>query len=84
MTAITIQEAKRNFDSLAKQVDSNAEPLIITLESGAQLVLMPLDDFNAWQETAYLLSNPANANHLRASMKQAQTGQVTQRELIET
>lgn len=84
MTAITIQEAKRNFDSLAKQVDSNAEPLIITLESGAQLVLMPLDDFNAWQETAYLLSNPANADHLRASLKQAQSGQVTVRELIET
>lgn len=84
MTAITIQEAKRNFDSLAKQVDSNAEPLIITLESGAQLVLMPLDAFTAWQETAYLLSNPVNAAHLRASVNQAETGQVTVRELLET
>lgn len=84
MTAITVQEAKRNFESLASQVDSNAEPLIITLESGAQLVLMPLDDFNAWQETAYLLSNPANAAHLRTSVNQAQSGQVTARKLIES
>ncbi|RKZ93063.1 MAG: hypothetical protein DRR19_02305 [Candidatus Parabeggiatoa sp. nov. 1] len=24
---------------------------------------MSLDEFNAWQETLYLLSNPANAEH---------------------
>jgi antitoxin YefM len=82
MTAITVKEAKKNFESLAIQVDSNAEPLIITLESGAQLVLMPLEDFSAWQETAYLLSNPVNAAHLRQSINQARAGKMTERELI--
>lgn len=83
MTAITVKEAKKNFESLAIQVDSNAEPIIITLESGAQLVLMPLEDFSAWQETAYLLSNPANATHLRQSISEARGGAMRERELIE-
>ncbi|MBI4673146.1 MAG: type II toxin-antitoxin system prevent-host-death family antitoxin [Chloroflexi bacterium] len=83
MTSITMKEAKKDFESLAIQVESNAEPLIITLESGSQLVLMPLEDFSAWQETAYLLSNPANAAHLRQSINQARAGKTTERELME-
>lgn len=71
MTSITATEAKKNFDSIANRVVSDAEPLVITLDTGAQIVLMPLDDFNAWQETAYLLSNPANAAHLRRSLADA-------------
>jgi len=30
---------------------------------------MSLDEFNSWQETFYLLANPANAEHLRESQK---------------
>jgi PHD/YefM family antitoxin component YafN of YafNO toxin-antitoxin module len=33
-----------------------------------------LKDFNAWQETLYLLSNPANAEHLRQSIAEAKAG----------
>jgi hypothetical protein len=31
-------------------------------------------EFNSWQETLYLLSNPANAEHLRQSIAEAQIG----------
>jgi antitoxin YefM len=34
------------------------------------VVVMPLDEFNSWQETAYLLSTPANAKALRESVAQ--------------
>jgi len=45
---------------------------------------MSLDEFNSWQETLYLLSNPANAEHLRESIAQAKMGKTQERELIET
>ena len=35
---------------------------------------MSLDDYNAWMESCYLLSNPVNAAHLRESLKQANEG----------
>ncbi|MBU4224890.1 MAG: type II toxin-antitoxin system prevent-host-death family antitoxin [Chloroflexi bacterium] len=70
MNVVTVIEAKRNLDLLIAKVVSNAEP-IITTETGQQIVLISLDEFNAWQETAYLLSNPANAAHLRQSISEA-------------
>ncbi len=83
MNVVTVNEAKRNLDLLIAKVVSNAEPTIITTDTGQQIVLLPLDEFNAWQETAYLLSNPANAAHLRQSIAEAQMGKIVERELIE-
>ncbi len=83
MNMVTVNEAKRNLDSLIKKVFSDAEPTIITTETGQQIVLLSLDEFNSWQETAYLLSNPANAARLRKSIAEAQAGKVTERELDE-
>ncbi|MDI6776855.1 MAG: type II toxin-antitoxin system prevent-host-death family antitoxin [Syntrophales bacterium] len=83
MNVVTVNEAKRNLDLLIAKVISNAEPTIITTDTGQQIVLLPLDEFNAWQETAYLLSNPANAAHLRQSIAEAQIGKIVERELIE-
>ena len=80
---MTVNEAKRNLDSLIKKVFSDAEPTIITTETDQQIVLLSLDKFNSWQETAYLLSNPANAAGLRKSIAEAQAGKVAERELDE-
>jgi len=82
MNVITIKDARHNLDSLIAKVLSNAEPAIITTDNGQQIVLLPLDEFNAWQETAYLLSNPANAAHLRQSIVEAQQGKLDDHELI--
>ena len=83
MTVVTAKEAKDNLDSLIEEVAWSSEPTIIATEAGQQIALLPLADFNAWQETAYLLSNPANAEHLRRSIAEAQSGNVAERELIE-
>lgn len=51
MRAVTVAEAKRNFENLVKRVMDDSEPAIVLTESGDQVVLMPLDDYNAWTET---------------------------------
>jgi antitoxin YefM len=83
MNVVTVNEAKRNLDLLIAKVVANAEPTIITTDTGQQIVLLLLDELNAWQETAYLLSNPANAAHLRQSIAEAQSGKIAEHELIE-
>ncbi len=84
MNVVTVNEAKRNLDSLIQKVFSDAEPAIITTESGQQIVLLSMDEFSAWQETAYLLSNPTNAAHIRKSISEAQAGKSSEHELIES
>lgn len=84
MTVVTVQEAKRNLDALIAQVLSDAEPAFVSTEEGEQIVILPLEEFIAWQETAYLLSNPHNAEHLRQSIAEAQAGNIQERSLLES
>jgi antitoxin YefM len=72
MNAVTLQDAKLNLEQLVADVIANADDTIIVTESGEQVVLMPLDEYNSWQETLYLLRNPANAEHLQRSIAEAQ------------
>lgn len=83
MTVVTVNEAKRTLDSIIEKVVSDAEPTVIRTESGQQIVMVSLEEYNAWQETSYLLSNPANAAHLRQSIAEAQRGDLVAHDLID-
>jgi antitoxin YefM len=83
MNAITANVANQDINRLIEQVNSDAEPTIICNDQGDKAVLLSLDEFNSWQETIYLLSNPANAEHLRKSIAQAKRGRIKERKLIE-
>ena len=82
MKAMTSNQAKQQLDELIDRVILDAEPIILCNEQGKQAVLISLNEFNSWQETLYLLSNPANAEHLRKSIEQANSGKKSVRELI--
>lgn len=83
MVALMVADLQQNLESLVNQVVDNAEPALVRTEEGKEAVLISLDEFNAWQETAYLLSNPANAAHLRKSIAEAKAGKVVERELLD-
>ncbi len=81
MQAVTLKEAKRHLPRLVEQVLADAEPRIVVTDKGGQVVLMPLDEFNSWKETLYLLASPANAAHLRRSLAEVESGQAQKKEL---
>lgn len=83
MQAVTLKDAKRNLTQLVEQVLADAEPRIVVTDKREQVVVMPLDEFNSWKETLYLLANPANAAHLRRSIAEAESGLAVTRELPE-
>ena len=83
MYAVTEKDAQQNLGKLIRRVVADVEPTMIIGDAGDRIVLMPLDEFNAWQETLYLLSSPANADRLQRSIAQMHEGRVQYRELIE-
>jgi antitoxin YefM len=68
---------------LIEQVIADAEPTIVATDAGQRVVILPLDEFNSWRETPYLLANPANAAHLRQSIAELEAGRATERELAD-
>lgn len=83
MNAISLKDDKIDLEELAEQVIADAEATIVVTKSGDQVVVLPLDEYNSWKETAYLLSNPANADHLRRSIAEAKVGEAQERELLD-
>jgi antitoxin YefM len=61
--SLAASEARKSLFPLIEQVNDDHEPIRITSRKG-NAVLMAEDDFNAWQETVYLLRSPANAIRL--------------------
>ena len=71
MNALPLDSVKQNLEGFVARVLADSEPLVVETTSGQQVVMMPMEDFSSWQETAYLLKNPANAAHLRKSLAEA-------------
>ncbi|CAN5142461.1 YoeB-YefM toxin-antitoxin system antitoxin YefM [soil metagenome] len=81
MDAITYSAARANLASTMDRVCNDHEPLIITRSGEQSVVMLSLADFNAMEETAYLLRNPANAKRLMSAVAQLTVGQGVEREL---
>lgn len=83
MNAIPSESASQDLDGFVARVLAGAEPVVLSTATGQSVVVMPLEEFEAWQETAYLLQTPANAAHLRQSIAAAARGEFVERELDE-
>lgn len=78
--AITASEARRNLFPLIEQVNDDRAPVEITSKRG-NAILMSVDDYEAWQETAYLFRSPANARRLLAAAEALERGEGEAHEL---
>lgn len=83
MDAITYTSARQNLAQTMSRVCIDHDPIIITRNNQPSVVMMSLEDFNALQETAYLLRPPKNAQRLLASIAQLENSQGQVRELLE-
>ncbi len=83
MDAITYTQARKNFSAIMNRVCDDHTPIIITRQSERPVVMMSLEDYNAIEETMYLLRSPKNAQRLYKALEQLKQGKYQKRELIE-
>jgi antitoxin YefM len=83
MDAITYTAVRNNLAKTMDKVNEDHAPVIITRQNGSSAVLMSLDDFNAFEETAYLMRSPANAARLSKAVMDVAKGKVKARKPIE-
>lgn len=83
MEAISYTAARTHLAKTMQQVCDDHAPVIITRSKADSVVMMSLADYEALQETAYLLRSPKNARRLLESIAQLEDDKGQERELIE-
>ena len=79
---INASEARKDFFGLIRRVNEDHAPERVTSTSG-NVVIMSEADYDAWQETMYLMRSPRNAARLMRSIEQMDAGRGTVRDLID-
>jgi antitoxin YefM len=75
MDVCSYTHARQN---LAKLMDKAAkgDQIVIHRQGAKPVVMVSLEDYEELDETAYLLSSPANARRLRESLKDVEEGRI--------
>ena len=68
MEALSYTKARNKFAGLMDQVCQSHDPVIITRQQQPSVVIMSLEDYNALEETAYLLRSTQNAAKLNEAI----------------
>lgn len=74
---------KRLTDADLNRLEQEGGELILVREGHEPMIVMRLADWQGMDDTAYLLSNPANKEMLLRSIAEADAGKLTEHELIE-
>jgi antitoxin YefM len=83
MNTLTYSEAREKLATTMDKVCEDHAPIIITRKNSQSVVMMSLDDYQALEETAYLLRSPKNARRLLESVAEIKSTGGTRRKLIE-
>ena len=83
MAHVSYSQLRNNLASYMDEVCNDRAPLFVTRQNARSVVLMSEDDYEGLMETVHLLKSPANAARLLRSIKEADQGKLTERELVE-
>jgi antitoxin YefM len=82
MDTISYTSFRNRLASILDKVNDNHKPVMITRQKGEPAVLMSVEDFNSYEETAYLMASPENARRLNQAIADVEAGKVTQHKLL--
>lgn len=82
MKAMTYSTARAKLAETMETVCEDHDPVIITRRNSDSVVMISLDDYEALNETTYLLKSPRNARRLIESIHELETGGGSERELV--
>ncbi len=83
MDTITYTALRSNLAKTMDKVCDDRAPVTITRSNDRPVVMLSLEDYQALEETAYLLRSPKNAKRLLDSVIELEAGKGQEKELIE-
>lgn len=81
MKTATVTEFRQKIKEHLDGLEEDQDILILSRPKKKGFVVIPMELYDALEETAHLLSTPANAKRLMTGIKQAKQGKVKARDL---
>lgn len=83
MENISYSAFRSHLAKMLDKVNEDHAPLLVTRQKGSPAVLMSLEDFAAYEETAYLMASPKNAERLNRAIAEVEAGNTQPHDLVE-
>lgn len=83
MNSISYTTARSNLAKTMEQVCADHAPIAITRKGEGAVVMISMEDYQALEETSYLLRSPKNARRLMESIAELEQGKGRERGLSE-
>ena len=83
METLSYSAFRKQLAGVLDKVNDNHKPVMITRQNGKPAVVMSVEDFQYYEETAYLLASPKNAERLNQAIAEIEAGRTSQKGLIE-
>jgi antitoxin YefM len=83
MESISYTAARSNLARTMEQVCNDHAPIAITRKGEGAVVMISMEDYQALEETAYLLRSPKNTRRLIESIADLEAGKGIEQDLLE-
>lgn len=83
MENVSYSAFRSRLARMLDKVNEDRAPLLVTRQNGSPAVVMSLEDFSAYEETAYLMASPKNAQRLSRAVAQAKAGKTRRHKLVD-
>lgn len=80
MDAFSYTHVRQNLAKVMDEVCDTKAPVIVHRQNARSVVMLPLDEYHALEETLHLLRSPRNAKRLLKSIAQAEAGKLKKHE----
>jgi antitoxin YefM len=83
MDTISYSNFRSHLAKTLDKVNDDHVPIIITRQNGKPAVLISLEDYKSYEETAYLMASPKNAARLNQAIAEIEAGKTAQHPLVD-
>ncbi|MEI9985682.1 MAG: type II toxin-antitoxin system Phd/YefM family antitoxin [Aliidongia sp.] len=83
MPTVSYTEFRQHLAAHMDSVCDSRDVLRVTRQNARPVIVLSEEEYEGIMETLHLLRSPANAERLLRSIKSADAGQLTEREIIE-
>ncbi|AKH62912.1 MULTISPECIES: type II toxin-antitoxin system Phd/YefM family antitoxin [Photorhabdus] len=83
MNTMSYSAFRANLARTLDKVNDDHKPVIITRQNGKPAVVISLEDFQSYEETAYLMASTKNAARLNQAIAEVEAGKTVEKGLLE-